>query len=61
VDDGGKVWDQAPAVLIVEEAGGTFCDPTGGHRFDMGWGLYSNGLLDADVRALLGLEKPSQT
>ncbi len=26
VDDGGKVWDQAPEVLIVEEAGGTFCD-----------------------------------
>ena len=61
VDDGGEVWDQAPAVLIVKEAGGTFCDPTGERRFDLGWGIYSNGVLDAEVRALQGLENPSTT
>lgn len=45
LDDGGNAWDQAPAVLLVQEAGGTFRDPQGGTRHDLGWGLYSNPCL----------------
>lgn len=53
VDDGGRPWDQAPATLIVEEAGGSFFDPDGGRRNDLGWVAYSNGKLDGVLRALL--------
>jgi len=53
VDDGGKPWDQAPATLIVEEAGGSFFDPEGGRRIDRGWVAYSNGHLDPALRTLL--------
>jgi histidinol-phosphatase len=38
-------WDHAPWILIVEEAGGRFTDPTGGHAADQGGGLYSNANL----------------
>lgn len=50
VDDGGKPWDQAPALLIIEEAGGRFFDPEGGRRVDLGWGLYTNKLLSGQLR-----------
>lgn len=53
VDDGGRPWDQAPATLIVEEAGGSFFDPEGGQRIDLGWVAYANGALDGDLRSLL--------
>jgi len=53
VDDGGKPWDHAPATLIVEEAGGSFFDPRGGRRIDLGWIAYSNGNLDGALRSLL--------
>ncbi len=42
LDDGGNAWDQAPAVLLVHEAGGAFRDPEGGERYDPGRGLYAN-------------------
>lgn len=53
VDDGGRPWDQAPATLIVEEAGGSFFDTEGGQRIDLGWVAYTNGRLDGELRALL--------
>lgn len=53
VDDGGKPWDQAPATLIVEEAGGSFFDPEGGRRIDLGWVAYSNRKLENPLRSLL--------
>ncbi len=46
VATGGQVWDHAPQVLLVTEAGGGFLDPDGGQRPDRGAGLYSNGLID---------------
>lgn len=52
VDDGGKPWDQAPATLIVEEAGGSFFDPEGGRRIDLGWVAYSSAMLDGALRSL---------
>lgn len=53
VDDGGRPWDQAPATLIVEEAGGSFFDSEGGRRTDLGWVAYTNGKLDSALRSLL--------
>lgn len=52
-DNCGSVWDHAPAVLLVPEAGGHFRDPQGGTRPDRQGGLYTNGLLDDDLLAAL--------
>lgn len=47
------VWDHAPWILLVEEAGGRFTDRTGGRAGDRGGGLYSNaGLHDQLLAAL---------
>ena len=45
----GKIWDHAPAVVIIGEAGGHFRDGQGGHWPDLGSGIYSNRLIDSDV------------
>jgi len=50
----GSLWDHASEVLILEEAGGRFRDPTGGRRLDLRGGTYTNGKLDAQVGAVLG-------
>lgn len=47
VDDTGYAWDLAPAVLIVEEAGGRFVDPDGGQRIDRFGGWFTNARIDA--------------
>jgi histidinol-phosphatase len=49
----GKIWDNAPAVILVEEAGGAFRDRRGGNDPDLGPGIYSNGLVDTALDALL--------
>jgi histidinol-phosphatase len=45
-----QIWDHAPWVLLVEEAGGHFspADPTA--RTGQGGGLYSNAALHDEVR-----------
>jgi histidinol-phosphatase len=48
------LWDHAPWILLVEEAGGRFTDRTGGHSGDQGGGLYSNAHLHSQLRAALG-------
>jgi histidinol-phosphatase len=48
------VWDHAPWILIVQEAGGRFTDPTGGAAADRGGGLYSNAALHELLVAALG-------
>jgi histidinol-phosphatase len=53
VDRLGKTWDHAPAVVLVEEAGGSFSDARGGHRLDLGEGRYTNGLIRAELDALI--------
>jgi len=58
LDAGGQVWDHAPAALLITEAGGRFSDPRGGSRIDQRWGLYTNGLLDDDLRAVLAPHCP---
>ena len=51
--EGFAVWDHAPWILLVREAGGRFTDPTGGGAHDRGGGLYSNAALhDALVDAV---------
>lgn len=42
----GKIWDHAPAVAIIGEAGGHFRDDRGGHWPDLGSGIYSNRVID---------------
>lgn len=48
------IWDHAPWILLVEEAGGRFTDPTGGRAGDQGGGLYSNANLHGQLLAALG-------
>jgi histidinol-phosphatase len=47
------VWDHAPWVLLVEEAGGRFTDRTGGRSSAQGGGLYSNAILHRELLAAL--------
>jgi histidinol-phosphatase len=47
------VWDHAPWVLLVEEAGGRFTDRTGGRSSDRGGGVYSNASLHRELLAWL--------
>ena len=48
-----SVWDVAALQVIVEEAGGKFTDFAGHARLDGGSALSSNGLVHAEVIALL--------
>ncbi|MEV8554261.1 inositol monophosphatase family protein [Streptomyces glaucescens] len=58
VDEGGHVWDRAPAALLVREAGGRVDDLHGGHRLDRPWLVYgADGLaprLAGLVRSVAG-------
>ncbi|WP_158610786.1 inositol monophosphatase [Micromonospora sp. BL4] len=47
------IWDHAPWILLVEEAGGGFTDRTGGRAGDQGGGLYSNANLHSQLLAAL--------
>jgi fructose-1,6-bisphosphatase/inositol monophosphatase family enzyme len=47
------IWDHAPWILLVEEAGGRFTDRAGGHAGDQGGGLYSNAGLHSQLLAAL--------
>jgi len=49
----GRVWDHAPFLVLLEEAGGSLIDKQGGRRLDLGTVLYTNGRLDAAVRELM--------
>jgi fructose-1,6-bisphosphatase/inositol monophosphatase family enzyme len=48
------IWDHAPWILLVEEAGGRFTDRSGGHAGDQGGGLYSNANLHSQLLTALG-------
>jgi histidinol-phosphatase len=51
-------WDHAPWVLLVEEAGGRFTNPTGTHAPDQGGGLYSNTNLHTQLLTALNYPPP---
>jgi len=50
---GCQLWDHAPWVLLVEEAGGRFTDHHGGTSPDHHGGLYSNGHLHEQLLPLI--------
>lgn len=50
------VWDHAPWILLVEEAGGRFTDRSGGRSGYAGGGLYSNSLLHGELVAAAGYQ-----
>lgn len=49
-----NVWDLAPLIVLVEEAGGRLTDLDGARRIDGGSVLTTNGRLHADAQALFG-------
>ena len=53
IDRNGQPWDHAPAMVLVEEAGGRFSDAFGGHRVDLGEGRFTNGHIHDELAALL--------
>lgn len=53
VDAQGAIWDLAPAVAIVEEAGGRFSDASGGRALDRPGSWFTNGSVDEALRTLL--------
>src|SRR5919202_964954 len=55
------IWDHAPWILIVQEAGGRFTDRTGGHAGDQGGGLYSNANLHTQLLTALQYPAPPLT
>lgn len=52
--EGSHIWDHAPWILLVEEAGGQFTNPLGGRTGDQGGGLYSNTPLHEPLLESLG-------
>jgi histidinol-phosphatase len=48
-----KIWDRAPLVVLVEEAGGRYRDRTGGKDLDLPGGLFTNGRIDAELDKFL--------
>lgn len=54
LSEGHQLWDHAPWILLVEEAGGRFTDRVGGSSGDRGGGLYSNARLHLELLAAIG-------
>ena len=53
--EGLQVWDVAPLLVIVEEAGGRLTDISGHRRADGGSAVATNGLLHDEVLGALGV------
>jgi fructose-1,6-bisphosphatase/inositol monophosphatase family enzyme len=49
----GEVWDHAPLLVLLEEAGGSLLDPEGGRLLHLGAALYTCGAIDAELVELL--------
>ena len=49
----GRHWDNAPAIVLVTEAGGRYRDPEGGIRPDLSPCRYTNGRVDRGLDAFL--------
>jgi histidinol-phosphatase len=49
----GHVWDHAPFVVLLQESGGSFLNPDGGHRLERGLAYYTNGAVDAELAEAL--------
>lgn len=60
VAEGFQVWDHAPWILIVHEAGGRFTDREGSSSGTRGGGVYSNDPLHSHLVTSLGYSHSSQ-
>ena len=49
-----RIWDRAPYIVLVEEAGGQFHDLDGGRDPDASGCMLTNGRLDGQIGLLLG-------
>jgi histidinol-phosphatase len=49
----GAIWDHAPFLVLLDEAGGSYRDPQGGRRLDLGAAIYTNGHVDKELEALV--------
>ena len=57
VDFDAKVYDLAPMLVIVEEAGGCFTSVDGLRDYTRGNGIASNGLIHESLIELIGQDK----
>ena len=48
-----QIWDRAPLVVLVEEAGGRYRDRNGGKDLELPGGLFTNSRIDAELDELL--------
>jgi fructose-1,6-bisphosphatase/inositol monophosphatase family enzyme len=48
-----QIWDRAPLVVLVEEAGGRYQDSIGGRDLNIAGGRFSNGHIDAELDRFL--------
>jgi histidinol-phosphatase len=55
IEGGVQPWDVAPLIVLVEEAGGRFTDPSGARTIEGGWFVATNGLLHAHALGALGI------
>jgi histidinol-phosphatase len=53
IETRGRCWDNAPAIVLVNEAGGRYTDPEGGIRPDLSPCRFTNGRVDAALDAFL--------
>lgn len=53
IETRGRAWDNAPAIVLVTEAGGRYTDPEGGTRPDLMPCRFTNGRIDAALDAFL--------
>ncbi|MEP6862812.1 MAG: inositol monophosphatase family protein [Deltaproteobacteria bacterium] len=58
IEGGVKPWDLAAPAILVQEAGGTFTDWTGGPSFEAGFGIASNGRFHAELVTALSAPMP---
>ncbi len=54
----GGPWDFAANTVIVEEAGGSYCDLWGGRRLDTTSIIFTNGLLTDEILAIAANHRP---
>ncbi len=54
----GGPWDFAANTVIVEEAGGNYCDLWGGRRLDTTALIFTNGLLTAEILDIVSRHRP---
>jgi histidinol-phosphatase len=52
---GSRIWDRAPFIVLIEEAGGRYYDRNGGRHLELAGGIFTNGLVDGELARYLDL------